>query len=53
MQLRKPGPKVPVSRNEKLIALADQFPQLTYEQLGKVFGITRQRVHQILKAQLP
>lgn len=36
------------SRNERIRNLATKNPELTLEEIGKLFDMTRQRVHQII-----
>ena len=39
-----------LDRNQVLEEYADQHPDATLEQIGKVFNISKQRVHELLKA---
>lgn len=38
-----------INRDLLLIEQHNKHPELSYEELGQIFGITKQRVHQILK----
>ena len=38
-----------VNRNKAVIEYRQAHPELSLEEVGKVFGVTKQRVHQICK----
>jgi len=38
-----------LKRDALVVEQHRQHPELSYEEIGDLFGITRQRVHQILK----
>jgi len=41
--------RLKAKRNEQLIVYRKANPELTLAEIGEAFGISRQRVHQILK----
>lgn len=49
----KPMPHEKVFRNEMIVKMHTEHPELTLEEIGKNFDITKQRVQVILKTFSP
>ena len=45
----KPMPNEQVERNRLIVERYGKSPGISYEDIGKMFGITKQRVYQIIK----